>query len=125
MNLFEGVDPEQVTVSHVRGEILNVSSNTNDQFISLFSLDYPCVCCHTAVTTNYDKTGNSLRCTQCRLYWHNECGGPDYLIPIKLVKELKDAPPNVGPHTRMGYLQIAHSCFTADSQSRLKDASGE
>ena len=31
----------------------------------------------------------------------------------------------VGPHTRMGYLQIAHSCFTADSQSRLKDASGE
>ena len=98
MNLFEGVDPEQVTVSHVRGEILNVSSNTNDQFISLFSLDYPCVCCHTAVTTNDDKTGNSLRCTQCRLYWHNECGGPDYLIPIKLVKELKDAPPNVSIH---------------------------
>ena len=32
---------------------------------------------------------------------------------------------HVGPHTRMGYLQIAHSCFTADSQSRLKDASGE
>ena len=31
----------------------------------------------------------------------------------------------VGPHTRVGYLQIAHSCFTADSQSRLKDASGE
>ena len=98
MNLFEGVEPDQVIVSHEEGTILNVTSKTDDALISLFSLDYPCVCCHTPVDDDDDRSGNSLRCSVCRLYWHNECGGPDYLISPELVKALKNAPPNVSIH---------------------------
>ena len=98
MNLFEGVEPDQVIVSHEEGTILNVTSKTDDALISLFSLDYPCVCCHTPVDDDDDRSGNSLRRSVCRLYWHNECGAPDYLIPPELVKALKNAPPNVSIH---------------------------
>ena len=101
MNKFEGIDPTKVTVSYENKTILNITSNHGGTFISLFSLDYPCSCCHMAVTDEDDKTGNGLKCATCKLYWHNECGGPDYTILPDLFQALKNAPPNVSIYCPM------------------------
>lgn len=96
MDVFEGIDSKKVTVIHdSEGKILNVTSKTRDSTISLFSFEYPCSCCNTPVTDADDQSGESQRCSACRLYWHNKCGGPDYHFSPELILALKEAPPNV------------------------------
>ena len=97
MGKFEGVLPEAINckLNDELDCVMNLNSGSGVDFISLFSIDYPCNLCHGPVSDEKDDTGNGLQCSTCKLYYHNSCAAPEYRLSPELLVAIEGSPMNV------------------------------
>ena len=97
MGKFEGVLPEAINckLNDELDCVMNLSSGSGVDFLSLFSIDYPCNLCHGPVSDEKDDTGNGLQCSTCKSYYHNSCAAPEYRLSPELLVAIEGSPVNV------------------------------